>query len=59
MGDVRSVTASRRRHIALVSQTPTSSAGPVRENIRIGRLDASDAEVDAGRTRDAEISSPP
>ena len=54
--DLRSVTAeSVRRHIALVSQDTFLFGGTVRENIRIGRLDASDAEVEAaGRDAHAE-----
>ena len=54
--DVRSVTAELvRRHIALVSQDTYLFGGTVRENIRIGRLDASDAEVEAaGRDAHAE-----
>jgi ATP-binding cassette, subfamily B, bacterial MsbA len=46
--DLRDVTAeSVRRHVALVSQDTFLFGGTVRENIRIGRLDASDAEVEA------------
>ena len=51
--DIRGVSAeSVRRHIALVSQDTFLFGGTVRENIRIGRLDASDAEVEAA-ARDA------
>ena len=54
--DLRSVSAeSVRRHIALVSQDTYLFGGTVRENIRIGRLDASDAEVEAaGRDAHAQ-----
>ncbi len=46
--DIRRVSAeSIRRHIALVNQDTFLFAASVRENIRIGRLDASDAEVEA------------
>jgi ATP-binding cassette subfamily B protein len=46
--DLRDVPAeSVRRHIALVSQDTFLFGGTVRENIRIGRLDAGDAEVEA------------
>jgi len=51
--DIRGVSAeSVRRHIALVNQDTFLFAGSVRENIRIGRLDASDVEVEAA-ARDA------
>jgi ATP-binding cassette subfamily B protein len=51
--DIRSVSSeSVRRHIALVNQDTFLFAGSVRENIRIGRLDASDADVEAA-ARDA------
>ncbi len=36
-----------RQHIALVPQDPVIFAASARENIRFGRLDASDAEVEA------------
>lgn len=36
-----------RKHMALVPQDPVIFAAPARENIRFGRLDASDAEVEA------------
>ncbi len=36
-----------RRHMALVPQDPTIFAASARENIRFGRLDATDAEVEA------------
>ncbi len=36
-----------RRHIALVPQDPVIFAASARENIRFGRLDASDSEVEA------------
>ncbi|NOD98259.1 ATP-binding cassette domain-containing protein [Ruegeria sp. HKCCD6228] len=36
-----------RRHMALVPQDPVIFAASARENIRFGRLDASDAEVEA------------
>jgi ATP-binding cassette subfamily B protein len=36
-----------RRNLAIVQQTPHLFSGPVRENIRYGRLDATDAEVAA------------
>lgn len=39
--------ADLRRHLALVSQDPVLFSGSVAENIRYGRLDASDAEVRA------------
>jgi ATP-binding cassette subfamily B protein len=38
--------AQVRRHIALVPQDPVVFATSVRENIRFGRLDASDAEIE-------------
>ncbi len=42
-----------REHIALVPQQPTLFATSARENIRYGRLDASDAEIEAA-ARSAE-----
>ena len=46
--DIREVTkASLRRHIAYVSQQPYMFEGTIRDNIRFGRPDASDAEVEA------------
>jgi ABC transporter fused permease/ATP-binding protein len=36
-----------RGHMAVVQQEPMLFSGPIRENIRYGRLDASDAEVEA------------
>ncbi|GAA6161443.1 ABC transporter transmembrane domain-containing protein [Ruegeria sp. HU-ET01832] len=39
--------AEFRRHMALVPQDPTIFAASARENIRFGRLDATDAEVEA------------
>jgi ABC transporter fused permease/ATP-binding protein len=46
--DLRSLRlADLRGHMALVSQDPVLFSGPIRENIRYGRLDASDAEVEA------------
>ncbi len=39
--------ASLRKQMALVPQEPTLFSGSVAENIRFGRLDASDAEVEA------------
>lgn len=39
--------AEFRKHIALVPQDPVIFAASARENIRFGRLDASDAEVEA------------
>ncbi|MEM9463618.1 MAG: ABC transporter transmembrane domain-containing protein [Myxococcota bacterium] len=36
-----------RGHMALVSQDPVLFSGSVRENIRYGRLDATDAEIEA------------
>ncbi|MBV1703308.1 MAG: ABC transporter ATP-binding protein [Hyphomicrobiales bacterium] len=51
--DVRSLTArSLRSHIAYVSQDAYMFAGTVRDNIRLGRLEATDAEVEAA-ARDA------
>lgn len=45
--DLRSVTlASYRRQVAVVLQEPVVFAATVRENIRYGKLDASDAEVE-------------
>jgi ATP-binding cassette subfamily B multidrug efflux pump len=46
--DLRSVSlASLRRQLGMVLQEPFLFAGTVRENIRYGRLEASDAEVEA------------
>jgi ATP-binding cassette subfamily B protein len=46
--DIRSVDpASLREAIALVPQQPTIFAATARDNIRYGRLDASDAELEA------------
>lgn len=46
--DLRDVTlASLRDHMALVSQDPVLFSGSIRDNIRYGRLDATDAEVEA------------
>ncbi|KAB0677792.1 ABC transporter ATP-binding protein [Aureimonas leprariae] len=46
--DIRHVTkASLRRHIAYVSQQPYMFEGTIRDNIRFGRPEASDAEVEA------------
>ncbi|MBN8998516.1 MAG: ABC transporter ATP-binding protein [Rhizobiales bacterium] len=51
--DIREVAVnSLRRHIAFVSQDVFLFAGSVRDNIRIGRLDASDEEVERA-ARDA------
>ena len=51
--DVRDVDpSSLRRHIGLVPQEPTLFAGTVRDNIRYGKPDATDAEVEAA-ARDA------
>ena len=49
--DIRTVSqASLRRQLGMVLQDPFLFTGPVRDNIRYGRLDASDAEVeDAAR----------
>ncbi|CAD7029794.1 ABC transporter ATP-binding protein [Pseudorhizobium endolithicum] len=45
--DVRDVTkASLRRHLAYVSQQPYLFEGTIRDNIRYGRPDATDAEVE-------------
>lgn len=38
---------SLREHLALVSQDPVLFSGSIRDNIRYGRLDATDAEVEA------------
>ncbi|MFH0917093.1 MAG: ABC transporter ATP-binding protein [bacterium] len=53
--DVRDVTQeSLRRHIALVLQEPFLFSGSIAENIRYGRLEATDAEVEeAARTTGA------
>ncbi|WP_234899416.1 ABC transporter transmembrane domain-containing protein [Ruegeria lacuscaerulensis] len=46
--DLRDLDRSEfRRHMALVPQDPTIFAASARENIRFGRLDATDAEVEA------------
>lgn len=46
---------SLREHIAIVLQDPVLFAGTIADNIRYGRLDASDAEVrDAARTAHAD-----
>ncbi|WP_171227807.1 ABC transporter transmembrane domain-containing protein [Ruegeria sp. HKCCA4008] len=46
--DLRDINRSDfRRHMALVPQDPVIFAASARENIRFGRLDASDAEVEA------------
>ncbi|MBY6082492.1 ABC transporter transmembrane domain-containing protein [Ruegeria arenilitoris] len=45
LGDMRR--ADFRQHMALVPQDPVIFAASARENIRFGRLDASDAEVEA------------
>ncbi|MBZ9938477.1 ABC transporter ATP-binding protein/permease [Mesorhizobium sp. BR1-1-16] len=51
--DIRSVSIdSLRRHIAFVSQDVFLFSGTARDNIRIGRLDATDAEVEQA-ARDA------
>jgi ATP-binding cassette subfamily B protein len=51
--DIRSVSvASLRHHIAFVSQDVFLFSGTARDNIRIGRLDATDEEVEAA-ARDA------
>lgn len=39
-----------RRKLAVVSQEPTLFSGTIRDNIRYGRLDASDAEIEAAAT---------
>jgi len=54
--DLRSFTKrDLRRHIAVVPQNPSLFAGTIAENIRIGRLDASDAQVaEAARRAFAE-----
>ena len=54
--DLRNFTkADLRRHIAVVPQMPSLFAGSIAENIRIGRLDASDEEVaDAARRAHAD-----
>ncbi|MCA9656248.1 MAG: ATP-binding cassette domain-containing protein [Myxococcales bacterium] len=39
--------ASLRQHMALVSQDPVLFSGSIRENIRYGRLEATDAEIEA------------
>jgi ABC transporter fused permease/ATP-binding protein len=38
---------SLRGHLALVSQDPVLFSGSIRDNIRYGRLDATDAEIEA------------
>ncbi len=51
--DIRDCTiASLNSHIALVTQDTVLFSGTIRENIRFGRMDASDAEVEAA-ARDA------
>lgn len=46
--DIRTLsTTSLREHIAFVSQDTYLFAGTIRDNIRIGRLNASDAEIEA------------
>jgi subfamily B ATP-binding cassette protein MsbA len=54
--DLRSFTKhDLRSHIAVVPQTPSLFAGTIAENIRIGRLDASDEQVaEAARRAHAE-----
>lgn len=53
--DVRELTlASLHDHIGAVFQEPILLAGTVRDNIRMGRLDASDEEVEQA-ARDAQI----
>ena len=43
-----------RNQMALVSQEPILFGGTIRENIRLGRLDATDAEIEAAaRTANA------
>ena len=47
---------SLRSQIAIVSQSPAMLAASVRENIRFGRLNASDAEVEAAaRAANADV----
>ncbi len=49
--DLRDVTlSSLRGHMALVSQDPVLFSGTIRDNIRYGRLGASDADVEAAAT---------
>ena len=43
-----------REHIGLVPQEPILFSGTIRENIRYGRLDANDAEIEAA-ARDAHV----
>ena len=51
--DIRAISVgSLRHHIAFVSQDVFLFSGTVRDNIRIGRLDATDAEVERA-ARDA------
>lgn len=46
--DLREVTLdSLRGHMALVSQDPVLFSGSIRDNIRYGRLEATDAEIEA------------
>jgi len=52
--DLRGVAPTElRRHVALVPQDPMIFGATARENIRYGRLDASDAEIEAA-ARSAE-----
>jgi subfamily B ATP-binding cassette protein MsbA len=50
--DLRSFTKNDlRSHIAVVPQTPSLFSGTIAENIRIGRLDATDAQVSEAARR--------